>query len=110
MLEVLDQDYIRTARAKGCSEKDVINIHAQRNSLIPTVTVIGLSFAGLLAGAVLTETTFNLNGLGKLLTDSIYGADYWVLNALVFIITIFFVTVNLSIDVLYAILDPRIRY
>jgi peptide/nickel transport system permease protein len=110
MLEVLDQDYIRTARAKGCSEKDVINIHAQRNSLIPTVTVIGLSFAGLLAGAVLTETTFNLNGLGKLLTDSIYGADYWVLNALVFVITIFFVTVNLSIDVLYAILDPRIRY
>jgi len=110
MLEVLEQDYIRTARAKGCKEKDIINIHAQRNSLIPTVTVIGLSFAGLLSGAVLTETTFNLNGLGKLLIDSINGSDYWVLNALVFVITIFFVTINLAIDVLYALLDPRIRF
>jgi ABC-type dipeptide/oligopeptide/nickel transport system permease component len=88
MLEVLDQDYIRTARAKGCREKDVIHVHAQRNSLIPTVTVIGLNFAGLLSGAVLTETTFNLNGLGKLLIDAIYGTDYWVLTALVFVITI----------------------
>ncbi|MFX1391055.1 MAG: ABC transporter permease [Promethearchaeota archaeon] len=110
MLEVLEQDYIRTARAKGCPEKDVINIHAQKNSLIPTVTVIGLSFASLLSGAVLTETTFNLNGLGKLLIDSIYGVDYWVLNALVFVITIFFVIINLAIDVIYAIIDPRIRY
>ena len=110
MLEVLEQDYIRTARAKGCREKDVIHVHAQRNSLIPTVTVIGLSFAGLLSGAVLTETTFNLKGIGKLLIDSIRESDYWVLNALVFIVTIIFVSINLIIDVIYAMLDPRIRY
>jgi len=110
MLEVLEQDYIRTARAKGCREKEVINVHAQRNSLIPTVTVIGLGFAGLLSGAVLTETTFNLKGIGKLLIDSIRQSDYWVLNALVFIVTIIFVSINLIIDVIYAMLDPRIRY
>ncbi|GAH69653.1 unnamed protein product, partial [marine sediment metagenome] len=101
MLEVLEQDYIRTARAKGCAEKDVINIHAQRNSLVPTVTVIGLGFAGLLAGSVLTETTFGLKGIGKLMVDSIRESDYWVLNALVFIITIIFVSINLAIDVIY---------
>jgi len=110
MLEVLEQDYIRTARAKGCAEKQVINSHAQRNSLIPTVTVIGLGFAGLLAGAVLTETTFGLKGIGKLMVDAIRESDYWVLNALVFIVTIIFVSINLAIDVIYAILDPRIRY
>ena len=110
MLEVLEQDYIRTARAKGCAEKDVINSHAQRNSLIPTVTIIGLGFAGLLSGAVLTETTFGLKGIGKLMVDSIRESDYWVLNALVFIVTIIFVSINLVIDVIYAMLDPRIRY
>jgi len=110
MLEVLEQDYIRTARAKGCREKDVINVHAQRNSLIPTITVIGLNFAGLLSGAVLTETTFDLKGIGKLMVDAIRESEYWILNALVFVITIIFVTINLSIDVVYALLDPRIRY
>jgi peptide/nickel transport system permease protein len=110
MLEVLEKDYIRTARAKGCAEKDVIRTHAQKNSMIPTITIIGLSFASLLSGAVLTETTFNLNGLGKLLIDSIYGSDYWVLNALVFVTTIFFTGINLCVDVIYAIIDPRIRY
>ncbi|MFX1390502.1 MAG: ABC transporter permease [Promethearchaeota archaeon] len=110
MLEVLEQDYIRTARAKGCREKDVIHVHAQRNSLIPTITVIGLSFAGLLSGAVLTETTFNLNGIGKLMIDAIRESEYWILTALVFVITIIFVTINLAIDVIYALVDPRIRY
>lgn len=110
MLEVLEQDYIRTARAKGCREKDVINVHAQRNSLIPTVTVIGLNFAGLLSGAVLTETTFNLNGIGKLMIDSIRESEYWILTALVFVITLIFVSINLAIDVIYALVDPRIRY
>ncbi|MFX1386518.1 MAG: ABC transporter permease [Promethearchaeota archaeon] len=110
MLEVLEQDYIRTARAKGCKEKVVINTHAQRNSLIPTITVIGLSFAGLLGGAVLTETTFNLNGIGRLMIDSIRLNEYWILNGLVFVITIIFVSINLAIDVLYAMVDPRIRY
>jgi ABC-type dipeptide/oligopeptide/nickel transport system permease component len=110
MLEVLEQDYIRTARAKGCTEKSVIHQHAQRNSLVPTVTVIGLGFAGLLAGSVLTETTFGLKGIGKLMVDAIRESDYWVLNALVFIVTIIFVTINLAIDVIYALIDPRIRY
>lgn len=110
MLEVLEQDYVRTARAKGCKEKDVINTHARKNSLIPTVTVIGLSFAGLLSGAVLTETTFGLVGVGELLIASIRDVDYWVLNALVFVITIMFVSINLITDVIYAMLDPRIVY
>ncbi len=110
MLEVLEQDYVRTARAKGCKEKDVINSHARKNSLIPTITVIGLSFAGLLSGAVLTETTFGLVGVGELLIASIRDVDYWVMNALVFVITIMFVSINLVTDVIYAMLDPRIVY
>jgi len=110
MLEVLEQDYVRTARAKGCKEKDVINTHARKNSLIPTITVIGLSFAGLLSGAVLTETTFGLVGIGELLIASIRDVDYWVMNALVFIITIMFVSINLVTDIIYAMLDPRIVY
>ncbi|MHA1284873.1 MAG: ABC transporter permease [Promethearchaeota archaeon] len=110
MLEVLEQDYIRTARAKGCKEKDVIHTHALKNALIPTVTVIGLNFAALLTGAVLTETTFGLVGVGSLLISAINLTDYWVLNAVVFLIGIIFVISNLATDLLYAILDPRIRY
>jgi peptide/nickel transport system permease protein len=110
MLEVLQQDYVRTARAKGCREKDVINTHARKNALIPTITVIGLNFAGLLSGAVLTETTFNLNGVGMLLIVAITNTDYWVLNAIVFLTTITFIGINLSVDILYGFLDPRIRY
>ncbi|MFX0076693.1 MAG: ABC transporter permease [Candidatus Hermodarchaeota archaeon] len=110
MLEVLEQDYVRTARAKGCKEKDVINTHARKNSLIPTITVIGLSFAGLLSGAVLTETTFGLIGVGELLIQAIRNLDYWVLNAIVFVITVMFVGINLVTDVIYAMLDPRIVY
>jgi len=110
MLEVLEQDYVRTARAKGAKEKDVINTHARKNALIPTVTVIGLSFAGLLSGAVLTETTFNLNGMGDLLILSITNTDYWVLNGIVFLTTITFLVINLGIDILYGFIDPRIRY
>jgi len=110
MLEVLEQDYIRTARAKGCREKDVINTHARKNAMIPTVTVLGLSFAGLLAGAVLTETTFGLSGIGQLLVTAISNRDYWVLNGLVFFFAIVFVVANLIVDVVYGFLDPRIRY
>ena len=110
MLEVLQQDYVRTARAKGCREKDVINTHARKNALIPTITVIGLSFAGLLSGAILTETTFNLKGLGDLLIRAITVVDYWVLNAIVFLTTITFISINLIVDILYGFLDPRIRY
>lgn len=110
MLEVLEQDYVRTARAKGCREKDVIHTHALKNALIPTATVIGLNFAGLLSGAVLTETTFGIYGIGLSLIDAIEKRDYWVLNAVVFIITIIFVLTTLITDLLYGILDPRIRY
>ncbi|MHA2394522.1 MAG: ABC transporter permease [Promethearchaeota archaeon] len=110
MLEVLEQDFVRTARAKGCREKEVIHSHALRNALIPTVTIIGMSIAGLLGGAVLTETTFDITGIGKLFVDAILMYDYWVLSALVFLITIIFIVANLFTDVIYAILDPRIRY
>jgi ABC-type dipeptide/oligopeptide/nickel transport system permease component len=110
MLEILEQDYIRTARAKGCKEKDVIHSHALKNALIPTVTIIGLNVAGLLTGAVLTETTFGIYGLGRLLVDSINLTDYWVLNAVVFLMTLIYLCANLFTDVIYAILDPRIRY
>ena len=110
MLEVLEQDYIRTARAKGCKEKDVINTHAKKNAMIPTVTIIGLGFGGLLTGAVLTETTFGLAGVGQLLIEAIGDSDYWVLNGLVFFFALVFISINLITDVIYGILDPRIRY
>ena len=110
MLEILQQDYIRTARAKGCKEKDVINKHARRNALIPTVTVIGLSVGGLLGGAMLTEITFNLVGVGELLLRAILDRDYYVLNAIVFMTTMIFILVNLITDMMYAYLDPRITY
>ncbi len=110
MLEVLELDYIRTARAKGCKERKVINTHALRNALIPTITIIGLNLGGLLGGAVLTETTFNFKGIGTLLITAIASRDYPVINACVFLITFIFVIVNLITDVLYGIMDPRIRF
>jgi peptide/nickel transport system permease protein len=110
MLEVLQQDYVRTARAKGCKEKDVINKHARKNALIPTVTVIGLNVGGLLGGAILTETTFNLHGIGELLMSAIVISDYYLINAIVFMTTLLFILVNLFVDLLYAYIDPRIKY
>ncbi|MGB5910319.1 MAG: ABC transporter permease [Promethearchaeia archaeon] len=110
MLEVLQQDYIRTARAKGCKEKDVIKKHARKNALIPTVTIIGLNIGGLLGGAFLTETTFNLFGVGDLLLEAITGRDYSTLNAIVVMTTLVFIIVNLFVDIIYAYLDPRIKY
>ncbi|GAB4309943.1 MAG: ABC transporter permease [Promethearchaeota archaeon] len=110
MLEVMEQDYIRTARAKGCAENEVINKHALRNALIPTATVIGFSLAGLLTGAVLTETTFNIEGLGMGLVSAIQTDDYWVINGIVLVVAIIFVLSNLAVDIAYAIIDPRIKY
>jgi len=110
MLEVLEQDYVRTARAKGCKEKDVVHTHALKNALIPTITVIGLNFSGLLTGAILTETTFNFHGIGEMLLASIVASDYYVLSALVFAAALIFIAINLLIDLLYGIVDPRIRY
>ena len=110
MLEVLEMDYVRTARAKGCRERDVIHTHALKNAMIPTATIIGLNLAALLDGAVITESTFGLVGVGLLLIDSIALSDYWVLNAVIFFITLLYVGTNLAIDMIYAMLDPRIRY
>ncbi|HSR29665.1 MAG TPA: ABC transporter permease [Anaerolineae bacterium] len=109
MLEVLGQDYIRTARAKGLHQRAVILKHAFRNSLLPLVTVIGLSLGSLLGGAVLTETIFGLSGLGRTLYDSITARDYIVVQSFTVVVAMFFVLLNLIVDISYAYLDPRIR-
>ncbi|MBK9604697.1 MAG: ABC transporter permease [Anaerolineales bacterium] len=109
MLEVLGQDYIRTARAKGLSRRSVVLKHAFRNALLPLATVIGLSLGGLLGGAVLTETVFNLSGVGRILYDGITARDYGIVQGFTVVIAIFFVVLNLIVDVSYAYLDPRIR-
>ncbi|MDA8238637.1 MAG: ABC transporter permease [Chloroflexi bacterium] len=109
LLDVLGLDYIRTARAKGVSERRVVSAHAMRNALLPVVTVIGLSLGGLLSGAVLTETIFNLTGIGKTIVEAITGRDYIVIQGVVIVVAVIYVVVNLVVDVSYAMLDPRIR-
>jgi peptide/nickel transport system permease protein len=109
MLEVLNQDYVRTARAKGLHENSVVRRHALRNALVPVVTIMGLQLGGLLGGSVVTETVFALPGMGRLIIQAIGNRDYPVVQAGVFLIAIAFVTLNLVIDLLYAVLDPRIR-
>lgn len=109
-LEVLREDYVRTARAKGLWEKVVITRHAMKNALLPVITVIGLEFAFLIGGLVVTEQVFNLNGLGKLLVQSIAQRDYTMTQTLVLLVAVTFVLVNFVIDILYGWLDPRIRY
>jgi peptide/nickel transport system permease protein len=108
MLEVLGADYIRTARAKGLRENAVIMTHALRNALLPIVTVFGLQVGHLLAGAVLTETTFGLPGVGTQLVDAIQGRDYYVIQAFVVVIALGYVMVNLIVDLSYGFLDPRV--
>lgn len=110
MLEVLREDYIRTARAKGVFEKLIVNRHALKNAMLPVVTVIGIEFAFLMGGLVVTEQVFNLNGLGKLFVDSVTNYDYTMTQSLVLLVAVIFVLCNLAIDVMYAWLDPRIRY
>jgi peptide/nickel transport system permease protein len=109
MLDVLGQDYIRTARAKGLAYKNVVWKHAFRNSLLPLVTVIGLSLGSLLGGAVLTETIFGLSGVGRTLYEAITARDYGIVQAFTVVIAVFFVALNLIVDISYAYLDPRIR-
>jgi peptide/nickel transport system permease protein len=109
MIEVMSQDYIRTARAKGLSERAVFYKHALRNALIPLVTITGLNFGFLLAGAVLTETVFAWPGLGRLMYDSIYARDYPVLMGMFVVISMMVIAVNLVTDIVYSVLDPRIR-
>ena len=109
LLDVLGLDYIRTARAKGVKERDVVAKHGMRNALLPVVTVIGLSLGGLLSGAVLTETIFNLAGIGRTITEAIQGRDYIIIQGVVIIVAIIYIVVNLVVDISYALLDPRIR-
>lgn len=109
MLEVLGQDYVRTARAKGLRENPVVLKHALRNALLPIVTVIGLSFGGLLSGAVLTETIFGLTGIGRTLFEAITARDYTVVQTVTLVVAVAFVTINLLTDLTYGYLDPRIR-
>ena len=110
ILEVLQEDYIRTARAKGVRERLVVARHAMRNAMLPVVTVIGLEFAFLIGGLVVTEQVFNLNGIGKLFVQAVARSDFTMIQSLVLLVSVFFVLINFVIDMLYALLDPRIRY
>lgn len=110
VLEVLREDYVRTARAKGLRETLVVIRHALRNALLPVVTVVSLEFAFLIGGLVVTEQVFNLNGIGKLLVDAVTHRDYPLIQTLVLLLSLVFVLVNFAVDMIYLILDPRIRY
>ena len=110
MLEVLGSDYIRTARAKGLDTEKIVMRHALRNALVPIVTLIGLEFGYLLGGAVLTETVFDWPGMGTYIMDSVSNRDYLAIQGAVMVLAILFVAVNLMVDLLYAFVDPRIRY
>lgn len=110
LLEVLQQDYIRTARSKGLGESQIVVRHALKNALIPTVTILGIIVGNLLAGIVVIEWVFNWPGIGSLVVDSIAKRDYGVVQSVVLLITLGVLLVNLFVDVSYAVLDPRIRY
>ncbi len=110
MLEVLAQDYIRTARAKGLSQRAVVYVHAFRNALVPVTTVIGITMAILIGGAVVTEIVFNIPGLGRLIISAILRRDYPVVQGVVLATAAAYVLINLVVDVVYVLIDPRIRY
>lgn len=110
IIEVMREDYIRTARAKGMAERVVVIRHAMRNAMMPTITVIGLESAFLIGGLVVTEQVFNLNGIGRLFVQAVSKNDFTLIQGLVMLIALVFILVNLFIDLLYATLDPRIRY
>lgn len=110
MLEVLQQDYIRTARAKGAGQRSILFLHALKNAAVPIVTVIGIGIALLIGGAVVTESVFAIPGLGRLTVDAILRRDYPVIQGVVLLFSFVYVLVNLAIDLLYTLFDPRIRY
>lgn len=110
MLDVLKNEYIRTAKAKGVSRGVVIFKHALRNAIIPVVTVIGMSFANLMGGAVVTESIFNIPGVGRLLIKSVFTRDYPVIEGVVLYIAVAWTLINLSVDIIYTIIDPRLEY
>lgn len=108
MLEVINQDYIRTARAKGLTDRIVTYRHALKNALIPVVTVVGLEFGGFLGGAVLTETIFAINGMGRLTVQAITQRDFPIVQGAVLVLSVLFVFVNLIVDISYKLLNKRI--
>ena len=110
MLDVMGEDFIRTARAKGIGEAAVLLRHGLRNAAVPVITVIGTGFALLISGVVVTESVFNLPGIGRLTVDAVLARDYPVIQAMILLTSLIYVTVNLLIDVAYTLLDPRIRY
>lgn len=110
MLEILGDDYIRTARAKGLPESRVLMRHALRNCSVPIITVIGIGFALIISGVVVTESVFNLPGLGRLTVDAVLSRDYPVIQAVILLASLIYVVINLLIDIAYVLLDPRIRY
>jgi peptide/nickel transport system permease protein len=109
MLEALGADYVRTARAKGLSEPVVVGVHALRNSLITVVTLVGLQMGALISGAVVTETIFVIPGFGKLTVDAIFERDYPLIQGVVLVAAVGYVVVNLFVDLLYSLINPRIR-
>ena len=110
VIEVLEEDYIRTARAKGQSERKVLMAHALRNAAVPIVTIIGIGVALLIGGVVVTESVFNIPGLGRLVVDAILKRDYPIIQGLILMFSFVYIVINLGIDILYTFLDPRIRY
>jgi peptide/nickel transport system permease protein len=110
MLDVLGEDYVRTARAKGIGEIPVLFRHALRNAAVPVITVIGTGFALLISGVVVTESVFNIPGIGRLTVDAVLARDYPVIQAMILLTSLLYVSINLTIDVAYTLLDPRIRY
>lgn len=110
ILEVIGEDYIRTARAKGLKERAVLMQHALRNAAVPIVTIIGVGVAGLISGVVVTESVFNLPGLGRLVVESVLARDYPVIQGLILLFSFVYILINLTVDILYTVFDPRIRY
>jgi peptide/nickel transport system permease protein len=110
MLDVLSQDYVRTARAKGVEQKGILFVHALKNAAVPIVTVVGIGFATLIGGSVVTESVFAIPGLGRLTVDAILRRDYPVIQGVVLLFSFIYVLVNLAVDLLYTVFDPRIRY
>ena len=110
MLEVLSQDYIRTAQAKGLASRDVLMRHALKNAAVPIVTVIGIGIALLISGVVVTETVFAIPGIGRLTVDAILRRDYPIIQGIILSFSLLYVGINLIVDILYAAVDPRIRY
>lgn len=110
MLDVIKQDYVRTARSKGCTEKRVILHHVMRNGMLPVVTGLGMSFAGLISGAIVTETVFSIPGVASLMINAVKIRDVPVVMGILFVVAIFIGCVNLLVDLLYGVIDPRVKY